>query len=205
MRPIPLFACSILLAHALPARAQAPASHHSATAPGLAAADSLEDIRAGRRARNTSLIGTLAPLAALPYVVAPDGRTSGGAMLLASSGIYFGPALGYWMEGAPGRGWQGVGIRLGGMVAAGMLTAAFLVRSDSDYDAMSSSASFVMLGATAGLAWSVVHDINAADRTVRRARAERRARMVQRATRVTLAPRVDPAGHRAGVMGRITF
>lgn len=199
MRALPLFACSILLAHALPARAQAPL-------PGtLAAADSLEDARAGRRARNLSLAGTLVPLAAMPFMISSKGEPSMAAAMFVSSGMYFGPALGYWMEGAPGRGWQGVGIRLGGMMVAGALMGAMIERSDGDYATMTTSAGFLMLGATVGLGWSIVHDITAVDRTVRRARAERRARMVQHSTRVTLAPSVDPARQRAGLTGRITF
>ncbi len=65
-------------------------------------------------AQRVSLAAFLVPVVAGIVIIAPedasDGAVNAGRILF-FSGTILGPAAGYWLGGAAGRGWLGVGIR----------------------------------------------------------------------------------------------
>lgn len=200
MRPLILvFALALATPGILPAQDETDST-------AFARAESAEDRRAGNRARMWSLAGTLAP-----YVLAPalaGGRDPGaGALMLMGGGFYFGPALGYWVEGASARGWMGVGIRFGVVMGAVGVMAA--LTPDHPYSAeepngpRATTASVAMMLGALGAMGSSVYDIVVVPRHVRSARAAKRSG--RQSTSLGLVPIMDAPARRAGLQARITF
>lgn len=91
-----------------------------------------------------SLAAFLVPVVAGIVVIAPDDASDGAVTagrVLFFSGSVLGPAVGYWLGGAAGRGWLGVGIRAA-------ITGATFAAVDDDYGASSAAAvgSLLLLG-----------------------------------------------------------
>ena len=160
-----------------------------------------------------SLGSTLLPMGAGALMVAAsdDGTSleTVGALLI-GSGFNFGPAVGYWYGGAAGRGWKGVGIRLG----TGLLTSLGVLAIcggtggencnvfDSDNGDSVAAASIVMLAGLGVMAFSAVYDIAKVKSHVRKANDEKR----RQAPQLSLVPVVSPAnGGTAGLAGRVRF
>ena len=155
-----------------------------------------------------SLAGTLLPIGLGVAMTASDDQSAAGALLI-STGLYFGPAAGYWYGGASGRGWKGVGIRFGtafaAVLAIGVICASrTCVFGDVD-DGTIAAAVIVALGASVAIVGSAIYDIANVDRHVRNYNQGLRADR-QRRPRLWLAPIASPArGGTVGVVGQVTF
>jgi len=158
-----------------------------------------------------SLGSTLLPLAAGGVMIAAsdaEGSLSTAGALLVSTGLYFGPAVGYWYGGASGRGWKGVGIRLGTGIAAGL--AITLICGDSncgawsDYDdGAATAASLVALAATGVILGSAIYDLARVKSHVRKANEEK---LRDSGASLSVLPVVSPAnGGTAGLVAQVKF
>lgn len=156
-----------------------------------------------------------------PQVAEPDGMTPGTAAtvsLLATAvptalgyasrspgltmaGLLVGPATGYWVGGAPDRGWRGVGIRAGATLVGSVVVAA----AWGDDWTPSGGATAAGLGFLGVLTYLVVDDISEVDDVIATRNGERAAAARQRAS-LDLAPVVSPTnGGTAGLVGRLRF
>jgi hypothetical protein len=160
-----------------------------------------------------SLGSTLLPLAAGGVMIAAsdaEGSLSTAGALLVSSGLYFGPAVGYWYGGASGRGWKGVGIRLGTGIAAGL--AITLICGDNncngsvfdDDDVRSATAaSLVALAATGVILGSAIYDLARVKSHVRKANEQK---LRDSGASLSVLPVVSPAnGGTAGLVAQVRF
>jgi hypothetical protein len=171
------------------------------------------NLKSEDRALWLSLGSTLLPMGAgaLMLAASDDGSSLAtvGALLM-GSGLYFGPAVGYWYGDAAGRGWKGVGIRFG----TGLLTSLGVLAIcggdggdncnifDSSDDASVAAASILMLAGLGVMAFSAVYDIAKVKSHVRKANDEKRRHVPQ----LSLFPVVSPAnGGTAGLAGRVRF
>ncbi len=87
-------------------------------------------------AQRVSLAAFLVPVVAGIVLVAPDDAPDGAVTagrVLFFSGTILGPAAGYWLGGAAGRGWLGAGIRAA-------ITGATFATVDDDYASLSGAA-----------------------------------------------------------------
>jgi hypothetical protein len=157
-----------------------------------------------------SLGSTLLPVAAgtVMIVAADDESTLGMAgAIIASSGLYFGPAVGYWYGGASGRGWKGVGIRLGTGIVAGLAITMICTGGncdifDDDSGAMA-GASLVALAATGVILGSAIYDLAKVKSHVRRANE---AKLRESGASLSVLPIVSPAnGGTAGLVAQVRF
>lgn len=104
------------------------------------------------KAFNYSLLGTVLPVATL---------------VAAYPGFLFGPSLGYFHAGQPGRAWTGIGIRAlatGGMVSAFVICGWDCGKGDSAYDI----AWVVLLASSGTFVGSAIYDIATVKGAVRR-------------------------------------
>ncbi|HUG27687.1 MAG TPA: hypothetical protein VMK53_05255 [Gemmatimonadales bacterium] len=86
-------------------------------------------------AQRVSLAAFLVPVVAGIVLIAPEDATDGAVTagrVLFFSGTLLGPAAGYWLGGAAGRGWLGVGIRAA-------ITGATFAIVDDDYASLSAA------------------------------------------------------------------
>jgi hypothetical protein len=150
--------------------------------------------RSPRAAQSASLWGTVLPAAAGIGMFA-----AGTENPLVGVGLYFGPALGYWTGGVSGRGWGGIGLRLG-IGTAGVL-GAYAFCGDGWSCENEGAATAVLVGAIGGILTSAIHDISTVDDRV----AERNERLrAGGGVDVSVAPTVSPAhGGMIGLVGRI--
>jgi len=160
-----------------------------------------------------SLGSTLLPMGAgaLMLAASDDGTALGTAgALLMGSGLFFGPAVGYWYGGAAGRGWKGVGIRFGTGFVASLGVLAICGGNggencnffDSKNDDTVAAASILMLAGLGVMAFSAVYDIAKVKSHVRKANDEKR----RQAAQVAVVPVVSPAnGGTAGLVVSIRF
>lgn len=177
-----------------------------ASAVAQPSVDSIADVRAGRSARLWSLGATVLPMAMMPMLANSKEPDMGAAMIM-GLGIYMGPAVGYWKEGASQRGWMGVGVRFGIVMGAATVASTLLPdhpMTDEELDSPKAHlASLAFLGAGVGVLWSAVNDIRKADQHVRTARAKSRA--ARTVGSVNVIPAFDVASGRAALQARITF
>lgn len=160
-----------------------------------------------------SLGSTLLPMGAgaLMLAASDDGTALGTAgALLMGSGLYFGPAVGYWYGDASGRGWKGVGIRFGTGLLTGLGVLAICGGDggdncnmfDSSDDASVAAASILMLAGIGVMAFSAVYDIAKVKSHVRESNDEKR----RHAARLSVVPVVSPAnGGTAGLVASVKF
>ena len=160
-----------------------------------------------------SLGSTLLPMGAGALMLAAsdeDGTLGTVGALLTGSGLYFGPAVGYWYGGAAGRGWKGVGIRFGTGLVASLGVLAICGGNggencnffDSKNDDTVAAASLLMLAGLGVMAFSAVYDIAKVKSHVREANDEKR----RHAAQIAVAPVVSPAnGGTAGLVASIRF
>ena len=173
-----------------------------ATRPALEA-EPIPGMKSEGTATPLSIVGTVVPtgLGILLASASEDsGDGSGLAALVVTYGIYFGPATGYWYAGAPGRGFAGVGVRLGTSLVGGALMAA--ADNDDSGWGLSDGATAVAIATLTGLAISMIYDISSVNNEVRNRNVEMAAR--HETSRLTIAPIVSPAdGGTVGVLGRL--
>jgi hypothetical protein len=160
-----------------------------------------------------SLGSTLLPMGAgaLMLAASDDGTALGTAgALLMGSGLYFGPAIGYWYGDASGRGWKGVGIRFGTGLLTGLGVLAICGGNggencdvfDSSDDASVAAASILMLAGIGVMAFSAVYDIAKVKSHVRKANDQKRGHAAQ----LSVVPVVSPAnGGTAGLVASVRF
>ena len=152
-----------------------------------------------------SLTGTLLPIG-LGVAMAASDDQSGAGTLLIGTGLYLGPAAGYWYGGASGRGWKGVGIRFG-ITGAAILAIGGICSGDNcnifgDDGGALGAAMIVALGASVAIVGSAIYDIANVHRHVRNYNQELR----RRRARLSLAPIASPAhGGTFGVVGQVRF
>ena len=156
-----------------------------------------------------SLAGTLLPIG---LGVAMDTQGATGQLLIAT-GLFFGPAAGYWYGGASGRGWKGVGIRFG-IAFAAVLTVTAICSGDNcgrtgsiglDLSGAEVVGAIVLLGASVAIVGSAISDIAKVDGHVRNYNQGLRAER-ERQVRLSLAPIASPAGGgTVGVVGQVRF
>lgn len=189
----------------------APACSQDAMLASAVAAEAKEiaGMKSESKATLLSLAGTAVPIT-LGIMLTNSADGDAGAPTLGAAlifyGFYLGPATGYWYAGAPGRGLQGTGVRLGISLAAAGLTAAICSGNAcnmfGDDDGATTAAGIVGLVAFGALAYSLVHDIAGADNQVRRHNAE--VAVSRESPRLTIAPVLSPAdGGTVGVFGKI--
>ena len=161
-----------------------------------------------------SLGSTLLPLAAGGVMIAAsdaEGSLSTAGALLVSSGIYFGPAVGYWYGGASGRGWKGVGIRFGTGILAGLGVLAICGGNDgencdffeSGNEGSVAAASVVMLAGMGVIAFSAIYDLARVKSHVRKANEDK---LRDSGASLSVLPVVSPAnGGTAGLVAQVRF
>jgi len=171
------------------------------------------DLKSEDTALWLSLSSTLLPVAAgaAMLAVSDDGSSLGtvGALLF-GTGLYFGPAVGYWYGGAGGRGWKSVGIRFG----TGFLTSLGVLAIcggndgencnffDSGDEGAVAAASILALAGMGAIAFSAVYDIAKVKSHVRIANDKKRSE----SPRLSVVPVVSPAnGGSAGLVASISF
>lgn len=183
-----------------PVRAS-PAPRQETVAPNLKSEDT---------ALWLSLGSTLLPVAVGATMIALDdseGTLGTAGALIASSGLYFGPAVGYWYGGASGRGWTGTGIRFGTGMVAGLAIVAICGSDncdlfDDDDEGAMAGASLVALAATGVILFSAIYDIAKVKSHVRRANEAKSGD----SARLSVVPIVSPAnGGTAGLYARVSF
>ena len=143
-------------------------------------------------------------------IAASDDGTSLGTAgaILVSSGVYFGPAVGYWYGGASGRGWMGTGIRVGTGLAAGLAIVAICgddncgIWDDGDEGAVV-AASLLALAATGVILGSAIYDLAKVKSHVRKANEEQ---LRDSGASLLVLPVVSPAnGGTAGLVAEVRF
>lgn len=157
-----------------------------------------------------SLGSTLLPVAAGAVMIAASDDESSlntAGAILASSGLYIGPAVGYWYGGASGRGWKGVGIRLGTGLVAGLAITLICTSGDCGYfdnDSGSTTAvSLVALAATGVILGSAIYDLAKVKSHVRKANE---AKLRDSGASLSVLPVVSPAnGGTAGLVAQVRF
>ncbi len=182
--------------------------------PAIAQAQDLDvpGLKSEETALWLSLGSTAVPLVAgIALAAAADDEGTGAGPLIASAGLYFGPAVGYFYGGAAGRGWKGVGIRFG----TGLVTALGVVAIcggadgencsifDSSDDDNLAAASIVALAGLAAITFSAVYDIAKVKSHVRQANQKKLSRTEPA---LSLAPVVSPVGGgTVGIVGQLRF
>lgn len=171
----------------------------SLASPSLARAQS-QDHSPGQ-AFTVSLLATAAPIAT-GLLQNEDGLRYG----LIGAGVFFGPAAGYWTEGASGRGWKGIGFRgiVLGATAASVYAICNIDRCDifDDNDDATVVALVVTLVGGAVILGSTVIDIAEVPAHVRAGNEARRAGGVT----LSLAPVILPTdGGTLGFRGSLRF
>ena len=154
-----------------------------------------------------SLAGTILPIGLGVAMAASENQGSddqgGAGGLLIITGLYFGPAAGYWYGGASGRGWQGVGIRFVMTFVAGLAIASICSGDNCDIfgdDSAFGAAAIVGLGASVAILGSAIYDIAVVRKHVR----NYNQRLL--GARLSLAPIASPAsGGTFGVVGQVRF
>lgn len=168
------------------------------------------DLKSEDTALWLSLGSTLLPVAAGAVMIAAsddDSSLNTVGALLASSGLYFGPAVGYWYGGASGRAWKGVGIRLGTGIVAGLAITMICTSGncdilDDDSGAMA-GASLVALAATGVILGSAIYDLAKVKSHVRRANE---AKLRDSGASLSVLPVVSPTnGGTAGLVAQVRF
>ena len=156
-----------------------------------------------------SLGSTLLPVAAGAVMIAASGDDSSLNMvgtLLVGSGLYFGPAVGYWYGGASGRGWKGVGIRFGTGLVAGLAITMICTGGNCDLfndDSGSTAAGLVALAATGVILGSAIYDLAKVKSHVRKANE---AKLRDSGASLSILPVVSPAnGGTAGLVAQVRF
>lgn len=154
-----------------------------------------------------SLGSTLLPVAAGAVMIAAsddDSSLNTVGALLASSGLYFGPAVGYWYGGASGRAWKGVGIRFGTGLVAGLAITLICTSGDCGYDGEGSAgAGLVALAATGVILGSAIYDLAKVKSHVRKANE---AKLRDSGASLSVLPVVSPAnGGTAGLVAQVRF
>ncbi len=154
-----------------------------------------------------SLGSTLLPVAAGAVMIAAsddDSSLNTVGALTASSGLYFGPAVGYWYGGASGRGWKGVGIRLGTGIVAGLAITLICTSGDCGFDdGGSAGAGLVALAATGVILGSAIYDLAKVKSHVRKANE---AKLRDSGASLSVLPVVSPAnGGMAGLVAQVRF
>jgi len=175
------------------------------------------DLKSEHTALWLSLGSTLLPLAAGGVMIAAsdaegsEGSLSTAGALLVSSGIYFGPAVGYWYGGASGRGWKGVGIRFGTGILAGLGVLAICGGNDgencdffeSGNEGSVAAASVVMLAGMGVIAFSAIYDLARVKSHVRKANEDK---LRDSGASLSVLPVVSPAnGGTAGLVAQVKF
>jgi hypothetical protein len=156
-----------------------------------------------------SLGSTLLPVAAGAVMIAAsddDSSLNTVGALLASSGLYFGPAVGYWYGGASGRAWKGVGIRFGTGLVAGLAITMICTGGNCDiYDdsGATAGAGLVALAATGVILGSAIYDLAKVKSHVRKANE---AKLRDSGASLSVLPVVSPAnGGTAGLVAQVRF
>ena len=157
-----------------------------------------------------SLGSTLLPVAAGAVMIAAsdsEGSLGTAGAILASSGIYFGPAVGYWYGGASGRGWMGTGIRVGTGLVAGLAIVAICGDDNCDIwdddGGATAGASLVALAATGVILGSAIYDLAKVKSHVRKANE---AKLRDSGASLSVLPIVSPAnGGTAGLVAQVRF
>ncbi|MCI0330502.1 MAG: hypothetical protein L0196_06060 [candidate division Zixibacteria bacterium] len=115
-----------------------------------------------------SLGGTIVPIT-LGLVVATQGPNDAGivpGVVLMGSGVVFGPSLGYFYGGRPGRGLSGIGIRLG--LSAATLGATYIAGTSTDgWDGLDRAAVAFFIGSGV-VAAAAVADVLLVPKAVRK-------------------------------------
>lgn len=188
---------------------QVPVQRSTATRQEAAA----PDLKSDDTALWLSLGSTLLLGAAGATMIALDdseGTLGTAGALIASTGIYFGPAVGYWYGGASGRGWKGVGIRFGTGLLTGLGVLAICGGNggencsvfDSGDEASVAAASILMLAGLGVITFSAIYDIANVKSHVRRANEVKSGD----SARLSVVPVVSPAnGGTAGLYARVSF
>ena len=137
-----------------------------------------------------------------------EGSLGTAGAIIASSGLYFGPAVGYWYGGASGQGWKGAGIRIGTGLVAGLAIVAICgddncgIWDDGDEGAMV-GASLVALAATGVILGSAIYDLARVKSHVRKANEEK---LRDSGASLSVLPVVSPAnGGTAGLVAQVKF
>ncbi len=162
------------------------------------------------RALQLSLLGTLLPVTSGILLIAAGDEDTGspvGALLFAS-GLYLGPALGYWTEGSAGRGWKGVGVRFGTGLTSALLATAICAGGGCDMfgndDAMGAASAVLLVGSVVTLISAGI-DIASVKGTVDRRNETILVEREQKAS-LRLLPIASLAdGGSFGVSGTISF
>ena len=157
-----------------------------------------------------SLGSTLLPVAAGAVMIAAsdsEGSLSTAGAILVSSGVYFGPAVGYWYGGASGRGWMGTGIRVGTGLVAGLAIVAICGDDNcgiwDDDGGATAGASLVALAATGVILGSAIYDLAKVKSHVRKANE---AKLRDSGASLSVLPVVSPAnGGTAGLVAQVRF
>lgn len=143
-------------------------------------------------ATTVSLLATAVPTA-VGYASQSPGLTI--------AGLLFGPAVGYWVGGAPDRGWRGVGIRAGATLVGSLVVAA----TWGDDWTPSGGATAASLGFLGVLTYLVVDDITEVNDVIATRNAKEAAAARQPAS-MDLVPVVAPIdGGTVGLVGRLRF
>jgi len=169
------------------------------------------DLKSEDTALWLSLGSTLLPLAAGGVMIAvsdAEGSLNTAGALLVSTGLYFGPAVGYWYGGASGRGWMGTGIRVGTGLAAGLAIVAICgddncgIWDDGDEGAVA-AASLLALAATGVILGSAIYDLAKVKSHVRKANEDK---LRDSGASLSVLPVVSPAnGGTAGLVAQVKF
>ncbi len=150
-----------------------------------------------------SFTATLLPIGLGVAMVASDDQSGAGTLLI-GTGLYLGPAAGYWYGGASRRGWKRVGIRFG-ITGAAILAIGGICSGDNcnmDDGAALGAAMIVALGASVAIVSSAIYDIANVHRHVRNYNQG----LPRRRARLSLAPIASPAhGGTFGVVGQVRF
>jgi hypothetical protein len=121
-------------------------------------------MKSGKTALLLSVLGTVGPAAAtLPFIWERSGTSLAKTAAIVGTGAYlFGPSLGHFYSGRPGRAFAGIGLRA--LAAAGVVIAGFATASEAG--ANSGQAAVGVAGAVVGGA-SVIYDIVSAPHSAR--------------------------------------